>query len=283
MCGGCLANQYSLAKAEACETCPDNTRSAPLSTALEKCSCLSGYTGPHGAECTACVPGTYKMGTGSGGCSQCANGTYNPDSGRSSRCNWCTDNSDSPESSTSAGQCACNAGAEPSGGGTTCALCSAGSYKIPTGADACTECTAGSHIATPGATTNVCQCNAGWTGAQGAVCSECDAGTYKEGSGCVRPVRKRQVLGRRCRASRRHVPVVRRGENHGRVRRARDRVPVRGVCCGHIHRTPGGQHGVHSVSCRHRLAAAGRNLLQRLRAVQRDAGRRRQLVSVYDV
>jgi hypothetical protein len=185
VCGGCVAGEYSLAKALACETCPDNTRSAALSAALNECTCVAGYTGPDGAECTACVPGTYKIATGSAGCSACAPGTYNAASGRSATCDMCTANSHSPASSTSAEQCACNAGAEPSGGGATCALCSAGSYKSPTGADMCTGCTTGSHIATPGATANVCQCNAGWTGAQGAVCSECVAGTYKEGSGAA--------------------------------------------------------------------------------------------------
>ena len=48
--------------------CPKDSSSPAGSDALADCRCNTGYTGPDGGECAACVAGTYKDATGSAEC-----------------------------------------------------------------------------------------------------------------------------------------------------------------------------------------------------------------------
>jgi len=58
----------------------------------------------------------------------------------------------------------------------TCLSCAAGTYNNKTGQTYCQNCTANSY-STPGSI--LCQCNMGFTGADGSLCTLCAAGTYK--------------------------------------------------------------------------------------------------------
>ena len=182
-CGVCVEGQYSFAKAIICETCPRHTQSQASSPTLESCTCVPGYTGADGTECTACAPGTHKPAAGAAQCTACVAGTYSAASGRSSTCDPCTDNSDSPASSTAVEQCACNAGATPSDAGASCALCQPGSYKVLTGAPACMECAAGKSTGGIDGRTTASQCVACVAGtytalaAGNAACTACPADT----------------------------------------------------------------------------------------------------------
>ena len=62
----------------------------------------------------------------------------------------------------------------------TCAPCAVGTFKTSSGSATCTGCGAGKFSAVTGSSSNVCACNAGSTGADGAdACTLCATGTYK--------------------------------------------------------------------------------------------------------
>ncbi|KAJ1482839.1 hypothetical protein T484DRAFT_1601453, partial [Baffinella frigidus] len=74
-CTDCPDNTYSEATAahssNTCSSCPAHTRSDAGSGKRTDCSCVAGYTGSDGEECSACLAGTYKVGTGAGACNSC--------------------------------------------------------------------------------------------------------------------------------------------------------------------------------------------------------------------
>jgi hypothetical protein len=75
-----------------------------------------------------------------------------------------------------------SAGARTSG---ACQGCAPGTYSGAAGAAHCIACPANSNSLNESTTATACECNAGYTGANGAACSGCVAGTYKytKGSG----------------------------------------------------------------------------------------------------
>ena len=165
------------------------------------CGCPPGYI-PTGANCTACLPGKYRM-TAATACTDCAVNTYSSVSGASSisTCSSCVLYSSSPMASTSINACSCNPGA--TGNGTWCTLCVAGKYKNASGSALCDECPANMYSTSIGAntasvclscpgnssspssssTSSVCRCLIGFTGPDGGVCNSCVAGKYKNTSG----------------------------------------------------------------------------------------------------
>ena len=70
---------------------------------------------------------------------------------------------------------ACTAGTYGLNG--NCLLCEAGKYNNNTAQTSCLNCTANT-VSTTGS--RLCQCNVGYTGADGSVCTLCAADTYKD-------------------------------------------------------------------------------------------------------
>ena len=131
-------------------------------------------------ECAACGAGKYKNGTGAGPCIDCLANQYSTTVGATSNtCIECV-NSQSPAGSGTLDSCICNAGSTGSDGAATCAPCAVGTFKTSSGPATCTGCGAGKFSAVTGSSSNVCACNAGSTGADGAdECTLCATGTYK--------------------------------------------------------------------------------------------------------
>ena len=95
-------------------------------------------------------------------CQQCPNGLY------------------SAAGSVAVSDCGCAPGWTLSN--SVCAICASGKYKASIGNSPCENCLQGSS-STAGST--ICQCNAGYTGADGAICTFCPAGTYKQVTGAA--------------------------------------------------------------------------------------------------
>jgi hypothetical protein len=134
-CQNCQAGTYgNLTGSTACTLCPVLTTSAAGSSIVTQCTCDSGYVGPNGGPCIACVlgtclntscqdclAGTYARLTGSSVCENCLAGKYSTATGQSSSgtCQNC-----------SAGKFSDKVGQNSSG---TCENCVAGKYSIATG------------------------------------------------------------------------------------------------------------------------------------------------------
>jgi len=148
-----------------CQYCPSDSSSPLASTLRTACQCNAGYTGEDGGTCSACLPGTFKTSTGSASCTSFA-------TGKSSLATGSVEN-----------VCTCEAGSTGPDGAGACTLCGAGTYKELPGSEDCTLCGVGSNIAETGSTTNICTCNAGWTGPITGPCVQCVAGKYKSYTG----------------------------------------------------------------------------------------------------
>jgi hypothetical protein len=182
-CLRCPANTYSPANYLdiTCTACPAFS-SSPAESVKTDCTCNQGYTGQNGGLCTACIAGTYKNTTGSTVCTPCPSNTT------------------SITATTSITGCICNSGYEgPSGGPCTakacntgytgpagsCVACLGGTYKNTVGSEACTSCPRNSSSPSGSSALTACQCNAGFSGANGGTCSACGAGSYKATVGSV--------------------------------------------------------------------------------------------------
>ena len=201
LCTNCAAGQYSTsigATYNTCQECTANTNAPEASDEQTDCICNAGLTGPNGGICTLCIAGKFKIATGDAPCSNCNVGYYSTAVGSAfDVCQECTVNSNAPPGSDERTDCICNAGSTGMDGD-LCFECAAGTFKIVTGDDECTNCAVGQYSTSVGATADVCQsctprsnapeasdeetdciCNAGSTGPNGGVCSECVAGKYK--------------------------------------------------------------------------------------------------------
>ena len=162
----------------------------PLSTV---CSVLPGV------GCVACPAGTYNSEPGLE-CTSCGAGKYRstPAAAAESQCIACPANTFSFSGNTDINNCMCNAGYSGAANGTECVACTAGKYKTAVGVGTCTDCGVNEYSTTvaqvvstctscpsfsqsPAGSPQVtsCQCNAGYTGANGQVCLGCVQGTYK--------------------------------------------------------------------------------------------------------
>jgi hypothetical protein len=223
-CTDCGAGSYSVTvgatAAEVCVGCPVNSYSvAAGDSAVSTCKCNTGYTGPDGGVCTACVAGSFKIEAGSAVCALCANNMFSVQTGRSSACEPCQGNAVSAAGSAGQEYCYCNPGYAHAPGMTTCRICDRGSWNSQLGRTACSNCSRGLYSVNYGAIGSEtcltcplgqwsfegspncnlcpansraaagsgsiagCTCDAGYTGADGSTCVPCAAGTYKDASG----------------------------------------------------------------------------------------------------
>jgi len=179
------------------------------------CACNAGSTGPNGfATCKLCAFSTYRVEPGSASCTLCATGKSSAVTGSVSNVCACSPGTTGPDgfasfvscsfgtyksdlwlaSSTQCGTgknslvtgsfsnvCTCNPGTTGPDGFETCVSCVFGKYKIKPGAVSCTLRAEGKFSAVTGSVSNVCTCNAGWTGSDGfGTCLSCSFGTYKK-------------------------------------------------------------------------------------------------------
>lgn len=216
-CYLCPAGAYVLNRAElglACVPCGADAQSTAgtvggcqcdpgFAPAAEACAeCAFGFykplTGNH--SCTACAVG--KQGTAqrvaeAAACAACAANTFWVAEG--ANCSACQPHSQSPQGSVSASNCSCNAGFAfaLAGGSPACVACEAGTYKavVSNGvacapcngalysdvaaASACAPCPANSTGDFFNDAVSDCQCDAGFTGADGGPCVQCELGKYK--------------------------------------------------------------------------------------------------------
>jgi len=135
-------------------------------------------------------------------CTPCAADTFAD--GHSELCAACPAHSQSPPASDALSDCICNAGYSGPDGG-PCLACQAGTYKEGPGNDGCVGCPSGTFstvlagdspavcVACPDKSWTVvwsgarnvsaCQCNPGFTGADGGPCEACVPGSFKEERG----------------------------------------------------------------------------------------------------
>ena len=147
ICVYCEAGKYSSEDRSECTRCPPNSRDVSQSVNITVCSCNAGWSGTDG-NCTACVPGKFKLNNGAQSCSGCAAGSY---------------------SNTTA---------------VTCVECEAGNYSAADRTE-CIRCPANTHSAQGSGAISNCSCNPGWTG-NNSACAGCLAGKYKPASGLRR-------------------------------------------------------------------------------------------------
>ncbi len=157
-----------------------------------------------GEGCVACPAGKYKSTTGGGTCVDCQAGKYRTDTGAigENLCTPCPANTFAFAGSTLQTDCMCNAGYAAVANGVACTACLAGSYKTGVGIGTCTNCGANEYSTTVAQVVSTCsscplssqapagsneasdcQCNVGYTGANGAACLSCVQGTYKTSIG----------------------------------------------------------------------------------------------------
>jgi hypothetical protein len=157
-----------------------------------------------GEGCNACPAGTYNSEAGSSLCINCGAGKYRstPAATAESNCIPCPANTFSFTANTERNNCMCNAGYAAGENGVACVACAAGSYKSAVGIGTCTSCAVNEYSTTlaqvvptcsscplnskaPAGSDEAtdCQCNAGYTGANGQACIACVPGTYKTTDG----------------------------------------------------------------------------------------------------
>ena len=181
------------------EVCRAHTFSLNRSFRLRDCVCNAGFSGSDGAQCIACVPGSYKPSNGSSNCVSCDRGSYSSAEG-ATVCSLCPQNSDAPAQSARKEDCKCNAGLTGPAGG-PCQGCEAGKYgSVAAGDIGCVVCEAGKYSDKLGSTTcfscpqyamspagsnktTDCKCNQGYSGNNGWPCIACPAGQFKAANG----------------------------------------------------------------------------------------------------
>ena len=211
-CSACAHGKFQeFVGREECLDCPDNAfHTIPGSYDRDDCVCNEGYyadvdtVGDGTDYCQSCEPGKYKdtpgmHAAGFTGCTVCpdfSDTNLNLLSGGS----LIEDGSLDAEST-----CVCNAGYEAdyhSTGPDFCNACPAGKFKDSPGTQACTDCEADHYqnlvgqlackecpedsSSSPGSNAETdCQCNPGFSGANGDPCNACTTGQKNVGNGCV--------------------------------------------------------------------------------------------------
>ncbi len=190
-CQNCEAGKYqNVVQSSTCINCPLYSTSPTGSTTITSCTCISnsqkveinslnftceplsctaGSTGSPGI-CSLCPIGTYKTVSGSAACDRCVAGKFSAATGASTAgtCQDCAIGKFSAEIAAS-----------------VCTNCAAGSYAALTGSLECTSCPRNSSSPSGSSALTACQCNAGFSGANGGTCSACGAGSYKATVGSV--------------------------------------------------------------------------------------------------
>jgi len=149
---------------------------------ITDCTCVAGYYGSDGSECSACLKGTYKMEMGDSGCEQCQAGKYSGSVAAISptQCKQCANHSSSEPGSSSITDCMCSAGYFGLRGG-ECTRCIQGSFCI--GGDQMLDCPLNSWSEEGAEIVTKCSCNMGYTGPDGGNCVACSPGSIKSHAG----------------------------------------------------------------------------------------------------
>ena len=190
VCNQCVSGKYKNNNGDAkCEDCALYSVSNIL---LTDCTCELGSTRNFSNICVLCAPGKYKDYIGDGDqeectmcttgesstmmgsatkdeCEPCAAGKYKDSS------NICVDCQQYSSSSTGAEYCDCNAGYIKQND--VCVICNIGTYKFNSAN--CESCPAGSTSESGSNSKADCECNSGYSSANGALCISCLPGTYK--------------------------------------------------------------------------------------------------------
>ena len=151
--------------------------------------------------CHACPAGTYTTSHAATACITCPSNSFSQGPVNIPTCLTCSEFY--TIGSTSITSCVCNSGYEKvgtslnftcqplacsagyTGPAGSCVACLAGTYKNTVGSDACTSCPRNSSSPSGSSALTACQCNAGFSGANGGTCSACGAGSYKATVGSV--------------------------------------------------------------------------------------------------
>ena len=147
LCALCPRGKYSTVSAatsgSACRDCNVHSNSEGGSSTSTDCVCNSGYTGPGGGPCVACIAGTYKDVNGSTACLECSEGKYSTSLAAVSEasCDDCPDQTYSNVGSSLVINCTCNYGYTGSDG-SACGACPVGKYKDVIGSQECIGCPA---------------------------------------------------------------------------------------------------------------------------------------------
>jgi len=208
-CLMCEVNEFSAPAAEVCSECPEHSSSPAGSAVAGDCQCNGGYTGTNGQACSACVPGKYKVGLGSGECMKCPSNTYSGGSAQSQleQCLACpAESTANGTGNTRIDECLCDKGSyqdTPEGGSQwVCESCEVGTYGNAMAAEACQQCPSGTYLNFIGATRvdqciscplssnspagtgsiQQCMCDAGYSGSSADTCVECTTGKYNADS-----------------------------------------------------------------------------------------------------
>lgn len=169
-CSECTANSFCAGDLQI--ACTEHAVSLSLSSTIDDCKCIPGYTRTQDNLCEQCPAGSFKSDQDNSACSLCAENTYSSVIGSTdiSNCLSCTPNSHSTAGSSHISNCTCNAGFEP--WGLEC---------IP-------ECNQFSSRTHDDAT---CLCDPGYEGNDGVApsyhtnCLPCDVGYFKSVSGTL--------------------------------------------------------------------------------------------------
>jgi hypothetical protein len=178
----CLSEQYYDSLSAQCKNCPNFTSAPTGSLNVNNCSCIPGYTGANGQNCTACEQGKYKSIIGSLPCTSCLSGTFSTGIGMST-CSPCIPGS--YQNVTGKTSCSlCMRGFfQSSSGLLQCSSCANGRYQSASGASFCTTCPMGSTSAVGSDNFLNCTCDFGYSGIVSRVaviCYICVAGKYKD-------------------------------------------------------------------------------------------------------
>jgi syndecan 4 len=134
-CNFCAANTFNAGGNSSCVACPANTYSNAESGKCIRCP-VGEVRGTTESSCHTCGDGSYASAPcDTGGCSQCAAGTFSVDGDSS-----CT---------------SCSPGLFSAAGSSTCSTCVAGTYSAA-GAASCTACPSGT--TSPAGATHILAC-----------------------------------------------------------------------------------------------------------------------------
>ena len=162
-CRPCQAGLYKdWVGQEICRPCPPFSSSLPGAARLVDCTCIPGYVGRNGSECSACAPGTFKNLSGPQECAMCSQGKFSGELAGVAACISC-----SPGSYKNAT------------GSALCTLCEAGMYSDTFAAespDTCRPCPENTLSLRGSRDKMQCLCSPGFTGPIGGPCHACAAG-----------------------------------------------------------------------------------------------------------
>ena len=204
-CESCHENSYCFH--DNLYSCPPNSTSVVLSSAVTDCKCKAGFSGTISSvndmeSCQACPSGTYKTLVGDTSCIDCDAGKYAEleASDTAANCLSCPAFASAPPGSNHLSDCLCQEGYEAQGenGNATCSACDTGKFNHVAGGS-CQECGGSTYAPSQGLTTCIdcpvntgheltrqtslasCTCDHGFV-LTADVCTPCVPGSYNSGT-----------------------------------------------------------------------------------------------------